>query len=64
MKKENIAETEYKGYVIAIKDDSHSASIYMNGELVKMIAGNVFKTDQGHSHDALEKSKKFIDSKK
>ena len=54
--------TEYKNYTITQRVDikSHCATIYKGKEIFKMIAGDIdMRTD---THNALEKSKKFIDS--
>jgi len=52
---------DYKGYVITqrIDEKSHCASIYLNDNLVKMVAGGIFSDG---SNDAIEKAKNYIDT--
>ena len=48
----------YKDYQIQLKEASHCALIYKNGELVKCIAGNIFNDG---TNDRISKAKLFID---
>ena len=54
-------DINYKGYKIIQRIDvkSHCASIYACGVLVKMIAGDI---NQDGTNNAIDKSKKFIDT--
>ncbi len=51
---------EYKQFLIIIKNDSHCAIITnMNGDILKCIAGDIFSDG---NHNAIDKSKKYIDT--
>jgi len=53
-----MTNTNYNGYLIVTKVDSHSAIIYKGDKIIKCISGDIFKDG---SHNAIDKSKKFID---
>jgi hypothetical protein len=61
MKAENIKKEMYKGFIIESKlFGSHCATIYNgSGDIVKMIVGDIFADG---THNAIEKSKLFIDT--
>lgn len=52
--------TEYKGYKIVTKEGSHTAMIYFGNELIKCVAGDIYKDG---THNAIEKAKIYIDGK-
>lgn len=52
-------KTEYKGYLITVTPQSACATIWFNGEIFKMIAGDIFADGR---HNAVEKAKTYIDT--
>ena len=52
--------TEYKGYTIQKRTDvkTHTCIIYKSEQIVKCIAGDIFKDG---SENSIQKAKKYID---
>lgn len=49
----------YKGFAITVAPHSHSATIWKDGEIFKMVVGGIALDG---SHNAIEKAKSFIDN--